>query len=303
MAEFLQKDRALPIFTMANNNGDSTTKADDDATPTNLPSTNVLYMTYEGNWLTECESRVVHSTADDTSIAIVLDQTILHAQGGGQPTDLGVIQWDNKNEAEGSSSSSSIDITKVVMDRATGVVTHWGTASSQPPLLLPSIDTTVRVSVDTERRRILSECHTAGHVVDAAMERCGKLLKPSKGYHFLDSPYVEYQGVIPPQEKESLLSRLQEAFCQLVEEDIATEIALVSRQEANELCNRQAENFDMDVFAGKDGTVRVVTVAGFPCPCGGTHVRSTKELAANGWGITGFRSKKGLVRVKYGQGC
>jgi len=129
------------------------------------------------------------------------------------------------------------------------------------------------------------------------------LLKPSKAYHFLEGPYVEYQGSIPPEERDTVLEQLQSAFCQLIDEDIDTEIALMSKEEADSLCNRQAQNFDLDVFADpRSDQIRVVTVAGYPCPCGGTHVRSTGELAANEWGITGLKSKKGVVRVKYGQG-
>jgi Ser-tRNA(Ala) deacylase AlaX len=45
-----------------------------------------------------------------------------------------------------------------------------------------------------------------------------------------------------------------------------------------------------------------VTVAGWPCPCGGTHVKSTGNLKGRRWGITGLKCKKGLVRVKYGYG-
>jgi len=45
----------------------------------------------------------------------------------------------------------------------------------------------------------------------------------------------------------------------------------------------------------------VVTVAGYPCPCGGTHCRSTRDLAERRWGIKGtIKSKKGVVRIRYG---
>ena len=123
-----------------------------------------------------------------------------------------------------------------------------------------------------------------------------------------------------------MLLNLQAAFGQLVEEDIVTKIDLVSRDDAETLCNRQSQNFDLDVFENKQTEqIRVVTVAGFACPCGGeqivricvaarmsypltpflstpgTHVRSTSHLRANRWGVTGIKCKKGVVRVKYGQ--
>jgi Ser-tRNA(Ala) deacylase AlaX len=142
----------------------------------------------------------------------------------------------------------------------------------------------------------------AGHVVDSAMARCGKLLKSSKAYHFLEGPYVEYEGAVPPEERDALLQDLKSAFCQLVDEQIDTKIEVLPKDQADALCNGQAQNnFDMDFFAGKSDTIRVVTVAGFPCPCGGTHVCNTADLKERQWGIIGIKSKKGVVRVKYGQ--
>lgn len=185
----------------------------------------------------------------------------------------------------------------MTIDRESGVATHLGKLNGDV-----AMDDDVNVRIDKDRRRILSECHTAGHVVDSAMARCGKLLKPNKGYHFLEGPYVEYEGVIAPEERVSLLQDLQSAFRQLVEEDIETTIELMSIEEADAVCNRQAQNFDMDIFADKrSNQIRVVCVAGYHCPCGGTHVKSTGELKERQWGITGIKSKKGVVRVKYGQ--
>jgi Ser-tRNA(Ala) deacylase AlaX len=48
-----------------------------------------------------------------------------------------------------------------------------------------SVGDKVQVFVDKENRMILSECHTAGHVIDAAMAKCGMLprMETSKAYH------------------------------------------------------------------------------------------------------------------------
>lgn len=42
---------------------------------------------------------------------------------------------------------------------------------------------------------------------------------------------------------------------------------------------------------------RIVTVAGLSCPCGGTHVRSTREL--EGVRVTKVKAKKSTLRVSY----
>lgn len=263
-----------------------------------LPPTEMIYYKYEGNFELECESKIVGIREEENFVEVVLDRTVMHAQGGGQPTDVGRISFQQEGK------EVAVTIEKVVVDRGTGVATHRGKMAAENLVCLPATGTSVHVSVDADTRRLLSECHTAGHVVDSAMAKCGKLMKPTKGYHFLDGPYVEYEGAIPPQDRAQVLTDLQQAFKDLVEEDIATDIETMPEEKANEVCNRIANNFDMKDFGGgKDEAtdIRVVTVAGFPCPCGGTHVKSTGDLAERGWGIVGIKSKKGVMRVKYGQ--
>lgn len=273
--------------------------------------TELIHLTYEGNFQLECNATVLCCRViDDDTVQVQLDRTTLHPQGGGQPTDIGMI---NAGEEK------SVSVSKVTLDRETGVVTHEGKGKCF------QVGDTVMVLVDADHRRILSECHTSGHVVDSAMARCGKILPPNKGCvycveshdmkdgnieltfssldfpdHFLDGPYVEYKGDIPAEEREGLLTQLQRAFADLVEEDIATKIETLSREEAELVCNRVQQNFDLSEFSKGDAPLRIVTVAGWPCPCGGTHVRSTAELKKRGWGITGMKCKKGVVRVKYG---
>jgi len=161
-----------------------------------LPPTDMLYMTYEGNFWTECESKILNVSkvegdpkAPPDTFEIVLDQTVMHAQGGGQPTDIGTLVPKDRSGAP------AFQVSKVLIDRTTGIARHTGTGSEL------QVGDTVHVAVDKDRRRILSECHSSGHVVDSALARCGMLLKPSKAYHFLEGPYVEYQGSIPPEEK------------------------------------------------------------------------------------------------------
>jgi Ser-tRNA(Ala) deacylase AlaX len=258
---------------------------------------------------------------NDTTIEFSLNRTVLHAQGGGQPTDIGIVEIhedSNNEEEEQSPPKKTIEVTKVLLDRSTGVANHMGrivvsedeqegnnriTNTTSPATIDVKglVGRSVRVKVDMDQRQILSECHTAGHVVDSAIARCGRTLPPVKGYHFLDGPYVEYKGSIPPEERDELLKHLQQAFVELVEEDIPTKIDNLSRADAQSLCDRVAANyFDLQQqFPDDEKDVRIVTVAGWPCPCGGTHVRSTGALKDRQWGITGFRSKKSVVRVKY----
>ena len=137
---------------------------------------------------------------------------------------------------------------------------------------------------------------------DAAMVRSGIDFKPIKGYHFTDGPYVEYKGTIPPEERAEALKKLQAAFQEIISEEIETKIEVLPKDQAKELCGRLAENFESMSGGGDDNEpVRIVTVAGLACPCGGTHIKNTGVLKERKWGIIGMKNKKGVLRVKYGQ--
>lgn len=283
---------------------------EDDSTA-DLPPTEMIYYTYQGNFELDCEAEILSCSfvdeegsgneEDQRQVKISLNRTVMHAQGGGQPTDIGSIQVlgcaDNGTE---------ITVTKVLMDRATGVASHIGKLDKYdvPSSFSSWVGKRAKISVDADNRRILSECHTAGHLVDKAMADCETMMLPTKAYHFLEGPYVEYKGKISAEDRGPLLEKLQKSFQNLVEADIATEINNVPRPEAEEICNRNTgvENyFKLRETFKEDEDVRIIRVAGNPCPCAGTHIRSTGELKERNWGITGFRCKKGVVRVKYGQ--
>lgn len=151
--------------------------------------TDMLYYSYEGNFQLECDAEItqcvvidqdtkekeVDLSSNTKTVQLSLNQTVLHAQGGGQPTDLGTI------EVEGT--SAIVQVHKILLDRSTQIATHTGTVLTSDTI--PKVGDKVRVKVDAENRLILSECHTAGHVVDGAMAKCGLLpaMETSKAYH------------------------------------------------------------------------------------------------------------------------
>jgi Ser-tRNA(Ala) deacylase AlaX len=158
----------------------------------NVQATKLLHLTQEGNFQLETIATVlscrIASNDDDTQqgrIELQLDQTTMHPQGGGQPTDIGTISTLH------TSPPITINIDRVTIDRDTNIVTHSGIVASSCVDALSLFSQQVKVHVDPHNRRLLSECHSAGHVIDAAMEQCEMLLRPTKGYHFMDGPYGE----------------------------------------------------------------------------------------------------------------
>ena len=99
-------------------------------TTTMAEPTELIHLTYEGNFCLECESTVVSfdkiaggdvdanseqssrpSQLQQQQYKMVLDKTSMHPQGGGQPTDLGVI---SAAIAEG---IPTLKVEKVTIDR------------------------------------------------------------------------------------------------------------------------------------------------------------------------------------------
>jgi Ser-tRNA(Ala) deacylase AlaX len=117
--------------------------------------------------------------------------------------------------------------------------------------------------------------HSAGHAMDAAVRNAGfTQLKPAKGYHFSDGPYVEYSGALDAADKDSFVDRVNAQLQQIIAAGISTSTST-------------------DAATG----MRIVSVANCECPCGGTHVQSTSEL--QGTAVTKIKAKKGNQRVSY----
>lgn len=271
------------------------------ATPPSLPPTNRLYIPdLAGNFTYNSPAQLLHLTeippSEDstqkaeplrTKVELVFDQSPFHPQGGGQPTDIGTITSDD--------GSVSLEVFHVSFSFDTNVVTHHCMLMSPTP---PTLNATYTLSVDAARRENLSAFHSAGHLVDSAIYRLGySMLVPKKGYHFTDGPYVEYGNgkQIDQAERKTIVSRLNQEFETLIDQDIPTTICMMVKEDAEAELNRTANNFDFSVF--RDPQVRIVGIANFKCPCGGTHVASTSDL--RGFEVTGIKMKKGDLRVKY----
>jgi hypothetical protein len=77
------------------------------------------------------------------------------------------------------------------------------------------------LQVDGEKRKIYARYHSAGHLLDIAVRRCGQTqLQPSKGYHFPVGAYVEYIGVVDNSVKDKLPQLLTEAANAIIKEKL-----------------------------------------------------------------------------------
>ena len=80
----------------------------------------------------------------------------------------------------------------------------------------------MKLKVDGEKRKVYAKYHSAGHLLDIAVRRCGQTqLHPGKGYHFPVGAYVEYVGVVDNAIKDKLPAMITEAANAIIKEKLA----------------------------------------------------------------------------------
>ena len=143
------------------------------------------------------------------------------------------------------------------------------------------------------QRLLHTRLHSAGHLIDAAVQLLDLPLKPIKGFHFKQGPYVEYHGEISAEKRESTRLCLEQKINDLVAGEFESRIICAGRNEAMAFCGALPD------YIGKAGQdIRLVAlVPDIACPCGGTHVKNTKEIGTVT--LTKIRVKSGQCRISY----
>lgn len=229
--------------------------------------------------IVECAAKVLEiNTTEDARTDILLDETCFYPRGGGQDLDTGKIN----------SESAEFQVVEVRLDE-NGVVHHVGqfvTGEFEP-------GTEVSCAVDDERRDINTRLHSAGHVVDLAVDRIGLGWKPIRGAHYPHMSFVEYEGEATPEQYESIRSQVQAIIDDVIPNAPENEIRFMPVDEMHTVCRHVPENIPTNKPA------RVVIYNGdYGIPCGGTHVKKLSGIGKIT--ITKIKCKKGVTKVSYG---
>ncbi|PHJ15704.1 alanine--trna ligase-like [Cystoisospora suis] len=261
-----------------------------------------------------------HNTQGRSSFFdLVLDQTIFHPQGGGQPSDEGSISH--------SSSGLVFDVSKTVLDKETGVVLHRGVYRDSSSSSSPSVDPLdtwrvgdeVLLQINVAKRTLHTKLHTAGHLVDLAESQLGFNWLPGKAFHFPEGPYIEYNTgehsvKITEANRGEISTKLNNTCNDLINNSNHEGNHSVHDKERRDHCDSSMKREDQEeeiekeeevgLESAKDSflptavnTRRYVSIGGVGTFCGGTHLRDIKELQQIQ--IKKISSKKNLVRIHY----
>jgi Ser-tRNA(Ala) deacylase AlaX len=249
----------------------------------------------------------------NTEIVISTSRSIFCPQGGGQPSDQGAIESINGEVLArvvfvGSAEAGLVELYcnlpeegDVGLERLCSMLAAATAARSSRGASDHDAESEydVVLRIDSSRRELNCKLHSAGHLIDACVSRLGlnPWLKPGKGYHFIDNPNVEYEIISTPSsplpsllmDMDALGAAVADAFEALVAEKIATSICFEERAAAAEILGEALEGYPQ--------VVRLVSVGGKACACGGTHVGNTEDLG--GITVDKTKKKKNVLKISY----
>ena len=241
--------------------------------------TRLLY--YEDAYLKEFEAKVVQIMEVDGRQGLVLDQTAFYPMGGGQPADNGMLR--SKNE--------KWEAQVVDVQWRNGVQVHVlgeikGETKEQDNIM---------GEINWTRRWALMRNHTAAHLISPAIRQAvGKPLEIVGSAISVDKSRLDlgHEGSL----RESF-SKIEEIANRVVAEDRPVLIKTMPRAEAE----RYVEGFheSLKTLPLSVESVRIVEIKDWhACACGGTHVKSTRELGAIK--VLGRAAKgKGVERIEF----
>ena len=224
-------------------------------------------------YLLRSPAKILDIQIVEEKIAIILDETIFYPQGGGQPSDTGNIE----------SPTGTFEVEKVKLSPE-GIVLHFGNYTKGSL----EIGDEVILKVNEAKRLSHAKIHSAGHFIDVGVNALYPDLKPGKGYHFPEGPYVEYEGNTSNINPEIVKINLQEYMNELSKNH--SEII------AEDLSDEGAQERGITPPVGKKA--RIISIGKLhSCGCGGTHVKNTSEIGSIT--IRKISVKNGCLRVAY----
>lgn len=203
------------------------------------------------------ESQPAQTAADGTCVAVVLDVTAFHAEGGGQLGDTGRLLAPSGVVEVGTTKRLPNGATIIIGQVTEGFVT---------------VGDNVKFEVNRKRRNDIARNHTATHLLHAALKKVlGEHVNQAGSYVGPDRLRFDFShfSQVTEEELKEVEAIVNEHILDAIDVEIVeTEISKAKAMGA------------MALFGEKYGDiVRVVRVPGFSLElCGGVHVKNTAFL-------------------------
>ncbi len=235
-------------------------------------------------YLTRLNALILSTGADELGQYFIPSHSIYYSGGGGQPPDKAELEFGGQHIAIIGGKQEGNELLHYIAEGAA----------------LPASGSEITIRIDGPERMRNAKLHTAGHLVASAIhEGLGIAgLLPRKGYHYPDSPYVEFEVV--GGEYSLDIERVNAYLRECIASDATVTHSIIAPDsDAFATAHRNA-GFEIPI----DQPLRLLSIDHKPflaSPCGGTHVRSLGELGTVQ--ITKAKLKRGNLRVGYALAC
>lgn len=227
---------------------------------------------YVDPYLKEADARVLEvKDLGNGRVALRLDRTIFYPEGGGQPSDRGII--------EGNGFKVTVEHVKETED-----VWHEGMLEGR----LPKPGDSVRMALDWERRYENMRNHTGQHVLSAVLKKLYGL--ETTGFQIFEGyNKIEVDGEIDWE----MIERAEIEANEIVSKGLP-----VTVEEYKYLPDDVVAILRKHVSKVKD-KVRIVRIGEVDVtPCGGTHVKNTSEIGLIKV-VNVYKKSRNLWRIEF----
>ncbi|KAI9740242.1 MAG: hypothetical protein M1834_004820 [Cirrosporium novae-zelandiae] len=234
--------------------------------------------------LSEANRALFKQAADEDHVVVTTD-TIFYVQGGGQPSDTGIMSSEDAGDV------TSFEVASV-RHGSEGCVLHLG-RFVPPDSRTFTENESVKQTIDGEKRDLHSRIHTAGHLLGLAVRSLSQSMPDVtelKAQHYPGSAFVEFQGLIDGKHKGAIQAKTNE----LMQQATPVNVHFWNEKELKEKCVIVPDN-----VALPDGELmRAVEIEGAGAyPCGGTHFPNTSDVGPIQ--IRKISRQKGRSKVSY----
>ncbi|KAL0483372.1 alanine tRS [Acrasis kona] len=218
---------------------------------------------------------VSRSENEPKQSVVLLNSTIFHPQGGGQPSDVGII----------SDGQTTFKVLKAI--KSGEQVQHLGTFEPEDSTF--EENAIVHQTVDKDSRLQNASLHSAGHLIDFAVKLIGfDKWTSSKGYHFPQSPYVEYNHNGQYTKESEIVETLNVELDKLLKKNENVKVEMVPYDKWTEIPS----------YLPAGEPVRTINYGGICGACSGTHVNTFGQIGSK-ITIKSAKKKGAVVRVSY----
>jgi misacylated tRNA(Ala) deacylase len=205
-------------------------------------------------YLKEIEAEVIDSNKEEKWVE--LDKTVFYYESGGQPSDKGKLEFNGKESK-----------VKEVKKRD-GKILHFLEGE------IPEKGIQVKLILDWGLRYKYMRMHSAQHLLSALI--LNKFGASTVGNQIgFEKSRMDFH---PIRFTEEMLRELEEEFKEITEKNLPISISFKPRETVlNEVDEKRRVLFSRLPETIKE--IRVIEIEGIDkCPCGGTHVKNTKEI-------------------------